>query len=195
MDIHSFASTSDIFLRKALYEAHEGKCFYTGQFIPIDELEVDHIIPVSKGGLDCFVNYVPTTHFLNMKKLDNYEPLLCERMIYINTIVFAPKVVELYSKLITSGKARRIALVDFLRLNGVQVQKGKLPQIKQNLRGKASFVFEVPPGRQKPQPMFDIEELHNLLEHEPSLFFCGANVRPERHKSDGSCYEAERSKK
>ena len=24
---------------------------------------------------------------------------------------------------------------------------------------------------------------------------CGANVRPERHKSDGSCYEAERSKK
>lgn len=170
MDIHSFVSTGDIFLRKALYEAHEGRCFYTGQFIPLDELEVDHIIPVSKGGLDCFVNYAPTTHFMNMKKLDNYDPLLCERMIYINTIVFAPKVLDLYSKLVLSGKARRIALIDFLRLNGIQPVKGGLPRIKDNLRGKASSVFEVPPGRQKPQPMFDVDELNHLLQENPSLF-------------------------
>jgi putative transposase len=41
----------------------------------------------------------------------------------------------------------------------------------------------------------DINAAHNILAAGLAVTVCGANVRPERHKSDGGCYEAERSKK
>lgn len=41
----------------------------------------------------------------------------------------------------------------------------------------------------------DINAAHNILAAGLAVKVCGANVRPDRHKSDGSCYEAERSKK
>jgi len=41
----------------------------------------------------------------------------------------------------------------------------------------------------------DINAAHNILAAGLAVKVCGANVRPERHKSDGGCYEAEKSKK
>jgi putative transposase len=41
----------------------------------------------------------------------------------------------------------------------------------------------------------DINAAHNILAAGLAVKVCGANVRPERHKSDGGCDEAERSKK
>ena len=41
----------------------------------------------------------------------------------------------------------------------------------------------------------DINAAKNILAAGLAVKVCGANVRPDRHKSDGSCYEAERSKK
>lgn len=41
----------------------------------------------------------------------------------------------------------------------------------------------------------DVNAAKNLLAAGLAVKVCGANVRPDRHKSDGSCYEAERSKK
>jgi putative transposase len=41
----------------------------------------------------------------------------------------------------------------------------------------------------------DINAAQNILAAGLAVKVCGANVRPERHKSDGSCDEAERSKK
>ncbi|MBD2742179.1 RNA-guided endonuclease TnpB family protein [Coleofasciculus sp. FACHB-1120] len=41
----------------------------------------------------------------------------------------------------------------------------------------------------------DINAAHNILAAGLAVKVCGANVRPDRHKPDGSCYEAERSKK
>jgi putative transposase len=41
----------------------------------------------------------------------------------------------------------------------------------------------------------DVNAAHNILAAGLAVKVCGANVRPDRHKSDGSCYEAERSKK
>jgi putative transposase len=41
----------------------------------------------------------------------------------------------------------------------------------------------------------DINAAQNILAAGLAVTVCGANVRPERHKSDGGCYEAERSKK
>jgi putative transposase len=41
----------------------------------------------------------------------------------------------------------------------------------------------------------DFNAAHNILAAGLAVKVCGANVRPHRHKSDGSCYEAERSRK
>lgn len=41
----------------------------------------------------------------------------------------------------------------------------------------------------------DVNAAQNILAAGLAVKVCGANVRPHRHKSDGSCYEAERSKK
>ncbi|MEG4962720.1 MULTISPECIES: RNA-guided endonuclease TnpB family protein [unclassified Microcoleus] len=41
----------------------------------------------------------------------------------------------------------------------------------------------------------DINAAQNILAAGLAVKVCGANVRPDRHKSDGSCNEAERSKK
>jgi putative transposase len=41
----------------------------------------------------------------------------------------------------------------------------------------------------------DINAAHNILAAGLAVKVCGANVRPDRHKSDGSCFEAESSKK
>ena len=41
----------------------------------------------------------------------------------------------------------------------------------------------------------DINAAQNILAAGLAVKVCGANVRPGRHKSDGGCYEAERSKK
>jgi len=41
----------------------------------------------------------------------------------------------------------------------------------------------------------DVNAAKNILAAGLAVKVCGANIRPDRHKSDGSCYEAERSKK
>ncbi|MBD2004687.1 MULTISPECIES: RNA-guided endonuclease InsQ/TnpB family protein [Cyanophyceae] len=41
----------------------------------------------------------------------------------------------------------------------------------------------------------DVNAANNILAAGLAVKVCGANVRPDRHKSDGGCYEAERSKK
>jgi putative transposase len=41
----------------------------------------------------------------------------------------------------------------------------------------------------------DLNAANNILAAGLAVKVCGASVRPERHKSDGSCYEAERSSK
>jgi putative transposase len=41
----------------------------------------------------------------------------------------------------------------------------------------------------------DVNASKNILAAGLAVKVCGANVRPDRHKSDGSCYEAERSEK
>jgi hypothetical protein len=38
MDIYTEILTSDIFLKKAIYEAHEGRCFYTGRFVNLHDV-------------------------------------------------------------------------------------------------------------------------------------------------------------
>jgi hypothetical protein len=45
-------SISNPMVRKAVYAAVGGKCFYTGQPLPQDGFQIDHVIPQMKGGAD-----------------------------------------------------------------------------------------------------------------------------------------------
>lgn len=42
--------TSDLTLRKVMYQVYDGKCFYTGVNLLFDEIHIDHINPVINGG-------------------------------------------------------------------------------------------------------------------------------------------------
>jgi CRISPR-associated endonuclease Csn1 len=55
-------------LKLELLRAQGGICLYTGETLAetkLDEYEIDHIVPRSKGGPDAAVNYVLTTHHTN----------------------------------------------------------------------------------------------------------------------------------
>jgi 5-methylcytosine-specific restriction endonuclease McrA len=59
-------------MRKRIIEAHGSRCFYCGQ--PSTKMEVDHVIPVSRGGTTDETNLVPACKACNLKKLSQtYE--------------------------------------------------------------------------------------------------------------------------
>jgi CRISPR-associated endonuclease Csn1 len=58
-------------LKLELLRAQGGICMYTGvalQETKLDEYEIEHIVPRSKGGPDAVINYVLTTHAANKEK-------------------------------------------------------------------------------------------------------------------------------
>jgi CRISPR/Cas system Type II protein with McrA/HNH and RuvC-like nuclease domain len=68
MKVQKSVSLTDIYLRKAIYKSFNGRCFYTGRKLTINNMEIDHIIPKSKGGKDVVSNYVLVCKYINVKK-------------------------------------------------------------------------------------------------------------------------------
>jgi 5-methylcytosine-specific restriction endonuclease McrA len=59
-------------VRKRIIAAHGGRCFYCGG--ESDRMEIDHVIPVSRGGATTENNLVPACKPCNLKKLSQtYE--------------------------------------------------------------------------------------------------------------------------
>lgn len=81
-------------LRKALYEAYEGKDFYTGKPIEFEQMSIDHVIPRSLGGPDHVANYVPTTGATNSAKGSNFYAWDLQNLKDIQTD-YVPKVMDL----------------------------------------------------------------------------------------------------
>jgi len=84
--------TNNQALRKALFKAYSGKCFYSGRALSFDTFHIDHVLPVSLGGKDIITNYVACDPAINIQKsnslnLDDLVPVL-----YIVKNVYAPKV-------------------------------------------------------------------------------------------------------
>lgn len=90
-DIYSDIKTNNIYLRKAIYDAFDGKCFYTGQQLEFEEMHVDHLVPKSKGGQDCIANYVLTSSSYNLwkngKVFDNIEELKQKNITTFSNVV------------------------------------------------------------------------------------------------------------
>ena len=96
---------NESFFRECLIKAHKYKCFYTNRDITIQNMDIDHIIPVSKGGLDVIENLVPCHYSINRKKSNKFNDSLHERMIFINKTCFVYKFNDLYDyKFIVNNK-------------------------------------------------------------------------------------------
>ena len=87
-------SINDPLVREAIYFGYRGVCFYTGRPVPKEMMEIDHLIPIAKGGSDSIDNYVLTCKKTNLSKQDKIESSLIERMQYIVKIAVAPRVVR-----------------------------------------------------------------------------------------------------
>lgn len=53
---------------RIVYEMHGGMCGICKEFVPQDDFEVDHVIPLSKGGMHGYVNVQPSHPDCNRKK-------------------------------------------------------------------------------------------------------------------------------
>ena len=56
--------------RQAVYERDNFTCQFCGNALPSEKLTIDHIIPLSKGGVDEITNYVTACFECNQKKVD-----------------------------------------------------------------------------------------------------------------------------
>lgn len=97
LTIFTKISTNDLSLKKALYHVHSGNDFYTNRIISdYKSFHVDHIIPRSKGGLDCIANYVPVINMTNRRKHDRYFRDISERLVLSNIVLYAHEVLYFY---------------------------------------------------------------------------------------------------
>lgn len=60
-------------LKRSLWEAHSGLCFYTGIPITMFDMEVDYICPIAKGGNDDLKNLVPFCTRSNLQKGNTFD--------------------------------------------------------------------------------------------------------------------------
>jgi hypothetical protein len=81
-------------LRLAMFKAFDGRCFYTGRELTLDNMVIDHVVPKAKGGADRTDNYVLCDSRINSQKTDKYDEALVERMLFIVKTVFEPKVIH-----------------------------------------------------------------------------------------------------
>ena len=92
-------SISNPLIRDAVYLAYKGKCFFTGRPVAREEMVIDHLIPISKNGKDCFENYVLTFKDLNIGKSNKIDEDRIGRMKFIVELVYAPRAKKIYEKL------------------------------------------------------------------------------------------------
>lgn len=57
-------------IRKPLYEKYDGRCAYCGDLMKFEDMTVDHIIPLAKGGQWEWENYHPCCIECNAYKAD-----------------------------------------------------------------------------------------------------------------------------
>lgn len=59
--------------RMSVYNQSEGRCVYCGRFIPFDEMTIDHIVPLPKGGTNYEKNLQCCCKECNLMKQDLLE--------------------------------------------------------------------------------------------------------------------------
>lgn len=54
-----------------VFEMHGGRCGICGEFVSEDDFEVDHVIPLAKGGMHGYINVQPAHPICNLQKGTN----------------------------------------------------------------------------------------------------------------------------
>lgn len=66
--------------RQKVFEKYNGHCAYCGKEIDIKNMQVDHIIPVRKGGKDLLENYTPAcrrcNHYKRTYDIEQFRELI-----------------------------------------------------------------------------------------------------------------------
>lgn len=66
--------------RKEIYRKTKGHCYLCGEFVDFDSFEIDHQIPLAKGGTNDFENLFPSCHTCNSMKNSIYPEELLEKI-------------------------------------------------------------------------------------------------------------------
>ena len=66
--------------RMSVYNQSEGRCVYCGRFIPFDEMTIDHIVPLSKGGTNYEKNLQCCCKECNLMKQDLLESVFYRKL-------------------------------------------------------------------------------------------------------------------
>ena len=81
--IHSKNNKRKLFTenqRKEIYKKTNGHCYLCGDFVDFNAFEVEHKIPLGKGGTNDFENLFPSCHCCNTIKHDIYPEDFMERI-------------------------------------------------------------------------------------------------------------------
>ncbi len=87
--------TRESVMRRAIYEAFDGRDYYTGKKMKFHEMTIDHIIPKSKGGPNNIFNYVPTVAAVNEDKGSSFVWSRESRALSDVRDVYGPKVMAI----------------------------------------------------------------------------------------------------
>ena len=56
--------------RRDIYNKYDGHCAYCGKKIDFDDMTIDHIVAISKGGSNDIANTIPSCQLCNNQKAD-----------------------------------------------------------------------------------------------------------------------------
>jgi hypothetical protein len=113
VDKNTEIEIKDPYLRRAIYNAFDGKCFYTGRDVSFKDMEIDHILPKSKGGTNCISNYVLSCNYINNKKKANIYESLIKVSTEVVDSMFSENVVNCYNQL----KMNDYVLMEHVEIN------------------------------------------------------------------------------
>lgn len=66
--------------RRIIYRKTHGRCYLCGEFLDFDSFEIEHKVPLSKGGTNKLSNLCPACHCCNTIKHDIYLHLFIEKI-------------------------------------------------------------------------------------------------------------------
>lgn len=136
-------------LRISLYKVYNGKCFYTGRNLSIEDIHVDHILPKSKGGRNCIENYVLCCADINVAKKDIVDDYFVERITLINNLLFCNKVVDEYNSLTVNGQLLEgyVNVNDFVKKK--QIQSSARNKFVQSAKRNLKYIEYIPTKRNR----------------------------------------------
>lgn len=69
--------------RDYIYQKTEGRCYLCGEFVPFDSFEIEHYVPLSKGGTNDMGNLFCACHCCNTIKRDVYPDAFMGKVLQI----------------------------------------------------------------------------------------------------------------